>query len=64
MTKIIEVTISPQGETTVLTKGYAGQDCLRASKFLEKALGVTTSDCRTPEYFQLVPAEQHQENQS
>ena len=32
--RIIEVTVSPQGETTVQTKGYAGADCLQASKFL------------------------------
>ncbi len=41
--------VSPQGETTVQTKGYAGTDCLQATKFLEQALGVVTSDRKTTE---------------
>ena len=44
MARVIEVVVSPQGETTVQTKGYAGADCLKASKFLEQALGVTSAD--------------------
>ena len=44
MPRIIEVTVSPRGETTVQTKGYAGGDCLAASQFLEQALGVTTAE--------------------
>ena len=31
--KVIEVTVSPSGETSVQTKGYAGVDCLAASRF-------------------------------
>ena len=34
------------------TKGYTGPDCLSASKFLEQALGVTTADRKTAEFFQ------------
>ena len=52
MARIIEVTVSPQGETTVQTRGYAGSDCLQASRFLEQALGVTTADQKTAEYYQ------------
>jgi len=51
MSRIIEVVVSPQGEATVQTKGYAGTDCLQASKFLEAALGVTTSDRKTAEFY-------------
>ena len=51
MARIIEVTVSPTGETTVQTKGYAGGDCLQASKFLEQVLGVATSDRKSSEYF-------------
>jgi hypothetical protein len=58
MPRIIEVVVSPTGETTVQTKGYAGADCLQASKFLEQALGVVTSDTKTAEYHQTVDAEQ------
>ena len=38
MARIIEVVVSPTGETTVQTKGYSGGDCLNASQWLEKAL--------------------------
>jgi Protein of unknown function (DUF2997) len=50
--RMIEVIVSPQGETTLQTKGYAGSDCLAASSFLERALGVTASDTRTAEFYQ------------
>jgi len=50
--RIIELIVSPKGEATVQTKGYAGADCLHASKFLEDALGVTTSDQKTSEFYQ------------
>jgi hypothetical protein len=50
--RIIEVVVSPQGETTVQTKGYAGADCLAASSFLERALGVTANDVLTAEFYQ------------
>ena len=59
MSRVIEVVVSPQGETTVQTKGYAGADCLKASKFLEQALGVTSADRRTAEFYQTTPTEQH-----
>ncbi|MBL8798545.1 MAG: DUF2997 domain-containing protein [Planctomycetia bacterium] len=51
MPRIIEVIVSPTGETTVQTKGYAGTDCFQASKFLEEALGVKTSDRPTSESY-------------
>jgi hypothetical protein len=57
--RVIEVTVSPTGETTVQTKGYAGGDCLQASKFLEESLGTATTDQRTAEFYQTTPAEQH-----
>jgi hypothetical protein len=59
MPRIIEVTVSPQGETTIQTKGYSGGDCLKASKFLEQALGAVASDTKTPEFYQTTPADQH-----
>ena len=59
MSRIIEVVVSPQGETTVETKGYAGGDCLQASKFLEQALGIATADRKTTEFYQNTSTEQH-----
>jgi hypothetical protein len=63
MSRVIEVLVSPQGEATVQTKGYAGPDCLQASRFLEQALGVVTADRKTAEFHQ-APAEQRQETQA
>jgi Protein of unknown function (DUF2997) len=57
--KIIEVTVSPTGETTVQTKGYSGSECQQASKWLEQALGLSTTDRKTAEYYQTQAAEQH-----
>ncbi len=58
MARIIEVVVSPTGETTVQTKGYAGADCLQASQFLEQALGVPTADRKTAEFYQTEAAQQ------
>jgi len=52
MAQVIEVIVSPKGETTIRTKGYTGTDCLQASKFLEDALGTTVGEQKTPEFFQ------------
>jgi hypothetical protein len=58
MVRVIEVTVSPQGDVTVQTRGYAGGDCLQASKFLEQALGVATMDHKTAEFYQSTATEQ------
>ena len=58
MARIIEVVVSPTGETTVQTKGYAGADCLQASKYLEQALGVATADHKTAEYYAMTETTQ------
>ncbi len=52
MTATIIITISPQGEATVKTEGFAGARCKDASRFLEKALGKTVSEELTSEYFE------------
>jgi Protein of unknown function (DUF2997) len=53
------VTVSPQGEATVQTRGYAGPDCLLASKFLEQSLGVPTQDRKTGEFYDVSEVQQH-----
>ena len=50
--KIIEVLITPNGETKLETKGFAGAGCQAASEFLEAALGRKTRDERTAEFYQ------------
>jgi hypothetical protein len=56
--RIIEVIVSPQGETTVQTKGFVGAECLQASKWLEQALGIATGDVKTTEFHQQAVTEQ------
>ncbi len=59
MPRIIEVIVSPKGETKLQTKGYAGNECLQASKFLEQALGVTITESKTAEFYAAANNEQH-----
>ena len=63
MNRVIEMKVSPTGDVTVQTKGYAGSDCLQASKFLEQALGVSLSDSKTAEFYQAATTGQHVEQQ-
>ena len=58
MARVIEVLVSPTGEATVQTKGYAGGSCLQASKFLEQALGVASGDRKTAEFYQIETTDQ------
>ncbi len=51
MTKTIEVTVSPTGQTTIQTKGFTGSDCLAASRFLEQALGLASAEQKTDEFY-------------
>ena len=55
--RIIEVVVSPQGETTVQTKGFAGAACLQASKWIEQSLGIAVTDRQTSEFFQATETE-------
>lgn len=49
MARQITVTIE-NGAATVETKGYQGKACVNATAELEKAMGATTADRKTPEY--------------
>jgi hypothetical protein len=50
--KIIEITVSPTGESRVQTLGFTGGECREASRFIEQALGKRTAETLTPEYHQ------------
>ena len=50
--KTIEITVSPQGQTKVETKGFSGSECREASRFLEQALGRSTGETLTAEFHQ------------
>ena len=58
MAKIIEVIVSPKGETIVQTKGFAGSECLQASKFLEQSLGISSAEKKTGEFYATNQADQ------
>jgi hypothetical protein len=50
MNKIIEIIVSPKGETRLETKGFSGEECKEASKFVEDALGVAAGEQMTAEF--------------
>jgi hypothetical protein len=50
MSKTIEIIVSPEGKTTVQTKGFAGSSCRQATKFLENTLGQVLSEQVTAEF--------------
>ena len=62
MMKIIEILVSPKGETKVQTRGFAGPSCREASRFLEDALGQRLAEQTTAEYHQQQHTGQKQHN--
>jgi hypothetical protein len=50
VTKLIEITVLPNGETRVETKGFTGSECREASKFIEQSLGQRTDEQLTAEF--------------
>lgn len=50
MSKIIEIIVSPSGETRLETQGFQGGACRDASRFVEHALGQRTSEQLTADF--------------
>ena len=50
MSRIIEIIVSPDGQTRMETNGYAGQECREASKLVEQALGRRAEEQVTAEF--------------
>jgi hypothetical protein len=50
--RIIEITVSPKGETKVETRGFTGGTCREASRFLEQALGTRAGEQLTAEFYE------------
>jgi hypothetical protein len=61
MSKIIEIVVSPTGQTQVQTRGFVGSECRQASQFIEVALGRRTHEQLTAEFHQ--QASEQQSNQ-
>ena len=56
MSKVIEITVSPTGESKVETRGFTGGACREASRFVELALGARTAETLSTEFYQGQPA--------
>ena len=51
-TKTIEITVSPEGATSIKTSGFTGSSCRDATRDLERALGLAGKESLLPEYYQ------------
>ena len=60
--KTIEIIVSPKGESQVETKGFTGNTCQQASKFIETALGKRSGETLKPEFHIQTPSENQIEN--
>ncbi|MBT6155354.1 MAG: DUF2997 domain-containing protein [Planctomycetaceae bacterium] len=57
--RIIEIVVSPTGQTQVETKGFSGSGCRDASRFIEEALGKCTGEKLTGEFYAETSVDQH-----
>jgi hypothetical protein len=62
--KVIEIVVSPMGETKVETKGFVGNECQKASEFLVGALGDKATEKLKPEFHAQVDRNERIENSS
>ena len=49
--KTIEITVSPEGATSIKTSGFTGSSCRDATRELERALGLAGRESRLPEFY-------------
>lgn len=50
--QIIEIVVSPEGQSRVETRGFNGGECREASRFIESALGSRVSETLTAAFHQ------------
>lgn len=62
--RIIEMIVSPTGETKIETKGFVGSSCQNASRFVEQALGQRTGEQLTAEFHAATTSIPLQQNQT
>ena len=48
--KTIQLVVACDGSSRIETRGFSGDACRDASRFLEEALGVRLSETLTPEF--------------
>ena len=49
--KTIEITVSPEGATSIKTSGFTGSSCRDATRELERALGLAGRESPLPEFY-------------
>jgi len=52
VSKQIEIIVAPDGTSRVETKGFAGDECREASRFVEQALGKQVDETLTTEFYE------------
>ena len=62
--KTIEIFVSPTGESRVETKGFSGDECQRASSFLEQALGKRATATLKPEFYSQTQTKRSVQNEN
>lgn len=62
--RTIEIVVTPEGRTTVQTRGFRGSSCREASRFIEQAIGNPTGEKLTTEFYQAESVQQSQQQQS
>jgi hypothetical protein len=50
-TKTIDITVSPEGATSIKTSGFTGSSCRDATRDLGRALGVAGKESLLPEFY-------------
>ncbi|MFM8705534.1 MAG: DUF2997 domain-containing protein [Planctomycetia bacterium] len=50
-TKTIEITVSPEGTTSIKTTGFNGGSCRDATRDLARALGVSGRETLLPDFY-------------
>ncbi len=50
-TKTLEITVTPEGATSIKTSGFTGSSCKDATRELERALGVSGRESLLPEFY-------------
>jgi hypothetical protein len=49
--KTIEITVSPEGATSIKTSGFTGGACREATRDLERAIGIAGREHLLPEFY-------------
>lgn len=56
--KKVTIEIDEAGNVVIATAGFSGGECLKETADIERSLGVTTSDEKTPEFHKTLGAKQ------